>query len=752
MSAAERHNHYCMRDFPLEPFWGEHKNASWSQFVGSLQLRLPLGGSEWEGIEENEFSVRVSETEMQVKCRTARSSTILEDLNGKFKRAVKARDCWFCLEADSGDRTGEYKALVVELAKKDEGTSWSDGPFSAQLFNRKSFAWGNMKKEEVEDNSWVTLKPGRRRDVDDPFVASRRSLCADLEQGQTAEVIQFRVLLHARSLEETLKRVSYNKLWGLDVTERRMKLFIRGDESTPVIAGELGGEVVPHESMLQMSEAPRNDGTGEVGPCLDVILLKARGSQREWKEPLKLADELAVAPLQFLSESEALIQDVQLLRPQIFHVRDFPLEPARGRHMGAHWFQFTASVQLWLPLQGLSWEGVQLKDFEVRVSDKGLSVKCARVLGGIVEDLSGRLKKEVQVKASWVALEKVLVGPQDQVCPALVVELPKKTPGRSWEEGVFELPGEPLFPDAWTGVSAGRPKDTEDPFVISRGWLCTELEQGQTDEFVQFRLVLDQKKLDESMQRVPYYKMWGLDVTEKFLKLFIRGDETSPVMLGRLGGRCVPERCYFELTRLTREVEGHRIVGTVETLPCLDVTIVKAADFMYEWEEMLTTNETDLNAPQGTLTEFEQKQLMGEPEPDREDWTPDDWADEQKEKADACFKDANYRDAVVYYTRALRYTPKNERLLSNRSAAHFKLNKFQLALDDAVKVEEFEPNWPKAYYRKGQALRGLKKFDDAILAFYEGKERDNENPEWDKEIRRTKEVQEARRQRERARK
>jgi len=120
--------------------------------------------------------------------------------------------------------------------------------------------------------------------------------------------------------------------------------------------------------------------------------------------------------------------------------------------------------------------------------------------------------------------------------------------------------------------------------------------------------------------------------------------------------------------------------------------------------------------------------------------------------ADACFKDANYRDAVVYYTRALRYTPKNERLLSNRSAAHFKLNKFQLALDDAVKVEEFEPNWPKAYYRKGQALLGLKKFDDAILAFYEGKERDNENPEWDKEIRRTKEVQEARRQRERARK
>lgn len=63
-----------------------------------------------------------------------------------------------------------------------------------------------------------------------------------------------------------------------------------------------------------------------------------------------------------------------------------------------------------------------------------------------------------------------------------------------------------------------------------------------------------------------------------------------------------------------------------------------------------------------------------EPSPDRSDWTPDagataealgskpkDFADEQKEKADAAFKEAAYRDAIVYYTRALKHTPRNER-------------------------------------------------------------------------------------------
>lgn len=183
----------------------------------------------------------------------------------------------------------------------------------------------------------------------------------------------------------------------------------------------------------------------------------------------------------------------------------------------------------------------------------------------------------------------------------------------------------------------------------------------------------------------------------------------------------------------------------METLPCLDVTVVKDEDCVYEWKDILLPNNA-AEGPTGSLAEFEARELRRrrEPSPERDDWTPDDWADEQKEKGDAAFKDGKHRDAVVYYTRALRYTPTNEKLLANRSAAYMKINKFQLALDDALQAEGIQPQWSKVYFRKGQALRSLKRFDNAILAFEDGKDVDaDESPEWDREIKRTRDTQAA---------
>merc|ERR1712060_839056 len=99
----------------------------------------------------------------------------------------------------------------------------------------------------------------------------------------------------------------------------------------------------------------------------------------------------------------------------------------------------------------------------------------------------------------------------------------------------------------------------------------------------------------------------------------------------------------------------------------------------------------------------------------------------------------NYRDAVVYYTRGLRHTPLNEKLLSNRSATYAKLMKFQLALDDALEAERINPRWSKIYFRKGHAYRGLKQFENAVRAYETGKDLDPSNAaEWDYEIQRTK--------------
>jgi len=91
----------------------------------------------------------------------------------------------------------------------------------------------------------------------------------------------------------------------------------------------------------------------------------------------------------------------------------------------------------------------------------------------------------------------------------------------------------------------------------------------------------------------------------------------------------------------------------------------------------------------------------------------------------------------------LRYTPLEHKLLSNRSAAYLKIAKFQLALDDATKAEQLEPNFTKIYFRKGQALKGLKRFDDAITAFQNGQDVDPKNPEWEREIHRARETKQA---------
>lgn len=433
-------------------------------------------------------------------------------------------------------------------------------------------------------------------------------------------------------------------------------------------------------------------------------------------------------------------------------------EPSTGMQKSFGWMQFMGSMQFRLPLRGDQWEGIEEKDFEVKVSSQEISVRC-RTRSQDLDDLSGRFRREVNPKACWYAVERDVRDPTGQN-RVLTIEVAKKEVGKAWpQEGIFL---EQMFNRKFFGwnketkeqeddvntlrtLKPGRPADLDDPFVTSRGWLCNELCQGQTAEILQFQIILDEKKLNESMEKVPYYKQWGVDISEKYIKVFIRGDEASPVLMGALGGKCVPDATTIHLDQTTRPVKGHRIQGTMETFPCLEITILKAQDSMTEWDELLSDQDQDLNSPQGTLEEFEEKTLRNgrAKSPDREDWTPDDWADEQKEKADAAFKDGSFRDAIVYYTRALRFTPYNEKLLCNRSAGYLKISKCQLALDDALKAEEIEPRWAKVFFRKGQALRGLKRFDESLAAFGEGLAIDPGSPEWEKEIKRTHDAQAA---------
>jgi len=93
-------------------------------------------------------------------------------------------------------------------------------------------------------------------------------------------------------------------------------------------------------------------------------------------------------------------------------------------------------------------------------------------------------------------------------------------------------------------------------------------------------------------------------------------------------------------------------------------------------------------------------------------------ANEWKEKGNSLVKEKKYKEALDCYSKAIEYNPKEPILYSNRSAMHSNLSEFELALKDAEKAMELKPDYIKSYLRKGKALEGLNRKNEA-LAVYE---------------------------------
>ncbi|KAL7204845.1 hypothetical protein ACSBR2_017870 [Camellia fascicularis] len=99
---------------------------------------------------------------------------------------------------------------------------------------------------------------------------------------------------------------------------------------------------------------------------------------------------------------------------------------------------------------------------------------------------------------------------------------------------------------------------------------------------------------------------------------------------------------------------------------------------------------------------------------------------EQEEKKEIKLQ----RDAITPkqdMVEAIDFDPTDATLLSNRSLCWIRLGQAEHALNDAKACRALRPDWPKACYREGAALRLLQKFDEAANSFYEGVTLDPEN-------------------------
>ncbi|KAM6972537.1 uncharacterized protein FYW47_004694 [Aplochiton taeniatus] len=80
------------------------------------------------------------------------------------------------------------------------------------------------------------------------------------------------------------------------------------------------------------------------------------------------------------------------------------------------------------------------------------------------------------------------------------------------------------------------------------------------------------------------------------------------------------------------------------------------------------------------------------------------------------FEQGQYTQAVDMFTAAILCDPKDHRFFGNRSYCYWCLESYPLALSDAQKSIQLAPDWPKGYFRKGSALMGLKRYEEAERA------------------------------------
>ena len=90
---------------------------------------------------------------------------------------------------------------------------------------------------------------------------------------------------------------------------------------------------------------------------------------------------------------------------------------------------------------------------------------------------------------------------------------------------------------------------------------------------------------------------------------------------------------------------------------------------------------------------------------------------ELKNQGNDQLKIGHYLQAIGFYSEALEFSPTNAIILSNRAQAYIKVENYGLAMADADAALESDPNYAKAYYRRGSAQFALGHLKDARKDF-----------------------------------
>ncbi|KAM0278312.1 hypothetical protein ACHAQH_005231 [Verticillium albo-atrum] len=97
--------------------------------------------------------------------------------------------------------------------------------------------------------------------------------------------------------------------------------------------------------------------------------------------------------------------------------------------------------------------------------------------------------------------------------------------------------------------------------------------------------------------------------------------------------------------------------------------------------------------------------------------TAEDEAEAYKAAGNKFFKEKDYKNAIVQYSKAVEMVPDSATYLSNRAAAYMSNGNYEAALDDCLRAVDLDGQNPKVLLRLARIYTSLGQPEEAILTF-----------------------------------
>jgi hypothetical protein len=268
--------------------------------------------------------VQASGWQVEVKLGGKKVQALCGELSGK---ALVGRSWWELKQEPIKKRVrgldvNTFKNTVVISFMKGEHKSWDTVYYQSQGMKhplaKPRFAWtAEMQDEIMLSQAVIGMQLGpmpygkpasslRKSAIDNPetnkftehgaqFLYAPDDLCVGIDALQDSKSVTVTVHFDGTAMETAKNTVSMEDLFGVDVWNDHISIFLRGDEQNPVLWGDLCGQCDPHLTTWKIftSDVCRNrqTNTSTPAPALEVTLTKSKASQGKWPKIFSAALE-----------------------------------------------------------------------------------------------------------------------------------------------------------------------------------------------------------------------------------------------------------------------------------------------------------------------------------------------------------------------------------------------------------------------------------------------------------------------------